>query len=104
MDKRHFMYVLEPLGFTAPEEMTDAQRRIAAAHFDYLKRLSASDVVVLAGRTEGAEMGIAVLETDDEEAARGIMENDPAVKHGLMRATLYPYRLALLRGTTPPEG
>jgi uncharacterized protein YciI len=104
MDKRHFMYVLEPLGFSAPEEMTGAQERIAGAHFDYLKRLAADNVVVVAGRTEGAEMGIVVLEADDEDAARNTMASDPAVKHGLMRATLYPYRLALLRGAAPTEG
>ena len=100
MDKRHFMYVLEPLGFDKPEEMTGAQQRIAGAHFDYLKRLTAGDEVVLAGRTEGAEMGIVVLEAQDENRAREVMDNDPAVRHGLMRATLYPYRLALLRGMT----
>jgi uncharacterized protein YciI len=97
MATRHFMYVLEPLGFTAPEEMTDTQQRIAQSHFDYLKRLT-PDVVVLAGRTEGAEMGMVVLEAPSEDRAREVMERDPAVKHGLMRATLYPYRLALMRG------
>ena len=25
------------------------------------------------------------------------MENDPVVKQGLMKATLYPYRLAIMR-------
>lgn len=103
MDKRHFMYVLEPLGFAAPDEMTASQQRIAASHFEYLKGLARDRVVLQAGRTEGAEMGIVVMETDGEDTARAIMEADPAVKHGLMRATLYPYRLALLRGTLPEE-
>jgi uncharacterized protein YciI len=98
MDKRHFMYVLHPLAFDTLDEMTETHQRIARTHFEYLKRLSAEDAVVVAGRTEKAEIGIVVLETDSESSARSIMENDPAVKHGLMKATLYPYRLALLRG------
>ena len=41
--------------------------------------------------------GIAVFEAEDESAARTIMENDPAVRAGLMRAVLYPYKIALMR-------
>jgi uncharacterized protein YciI len=33
--------------------------------------------------------------TDD---ARHVVENDPAVKAGVMRAELYPYRIVLMSG------
>lgn len=42
-------------------------------------------------------MGIVILEVDSEEEARELMENDPAVKEGVMEATLFPYRVALIR-------
>lgn len=98
MDKRHFMYVLHPLTFDKIEDMTETDQRIARTHWEYIQRLADDDVVLLAGRTEHAEMGIVVVETETEDQAKGIMEDDPAVKHGLMRATLYPYRLAIMRG------
>jgi hypothetical protein len=36
-------------------------------------------------------------EAEDESAVRRIMENDPAVAGGVMRANLYPYKVALMR-------
>ena len=42
-------------------------------------------------------MGIVILEVDSEEEARVLMENDPAVKEGIMEAQLFPYRVALIR-------
>jgi len=92
------MYVLEPAAFDKPEDMTPEQQAVSAEHFEYLKKLHADGVLVVAGRTDGAEMGIVVFESEDEAAARTLMAADPAVAKGLMRARLYPYRLALLRG------
>lgn len=95
---QHFMYVLEPVSFEKPEDMTPEQTAVADEHFDYVKELHAGGIVLMAGRTEGAEMGIVVFEAGDEASARSIMTSDPAVAKGLMRATLYPYRVALFRG------
>lgn len=38
--------------------------------------------------------GIAILRADSEAEARAIMQNDPAVKNGVMHAELFPYRIA----------
>jgi uncharacterized protein YciI len=101
MNKRHFLYVLAPLSFEKPDDLSEEQMVTAAAHFDYVRGLHAEGTLVIAGRTDGAEMGIVVIEAEDEAAARDIMNADPAVRGGLMSATLYPYRLALLRGVDP---
>jgi len=56
-------------------------------------------VVLLAGRTlntDPSSFGIVILTADTEQEARRIMHNDPAVKARVMRAELYPYRIALL--------
>lgn len=39
--------------------------------------------------------GIVILEVDSEEEAIEHMKNDPAVKEGIMKAKLFPYRVAL---------
>ena len=47
-----------------------------------------------------ALFGITVFQATSEEAARDIMNNDPAVIAGVMRAELFPFRIALV-GKTP---
>jgi uncharacterized protein len=40
-------------------------------------------------------MGIAVFRAESENAARQIMNEDPAVKKGVMTATLYPFKVLM---------
>jgi uncharacterized protein YciI len=78
-----------------PEEIEAVSR-----HFAYLKDLTEKGVMILMGRTQNNDentLGIAIFEAEDESAARMIMENDPAVRAGVMRAVLYPYQIALMR-------
>ena len=78
-----------------PEE-SDAVSR----HFNYLKDLTEKGVMILVGRTLNTDVssfGICIFEAEDESAARTIMEADPAVMAGVMRAELFPYRVALMR-------
>jgi len=78
-------------GLTAEEE------RVIAAHSEYLGKLTALGVVILYGRTQTADedtFGLVILRSDSEASARQIMEDDPVVKEGVMRAKLYPYRVA----------
>lgn len=81
------------------EGPTEPERATVAAHFAYLEGLTAAGVVILAGRTltTGPEsFGIVVFRAESEPAAQAIMAADPAVQAGVMHATLFPYRVALL--------
>src|SRR5690348_461067 len=81
------------------EGPTDQEMVIVGQHFNYLKDLTERGVVVLVGRTQNNDettFGIAIFRALDDEAAREIMNNDPAVRNNVMTATLYPYRIALL--------
>ena len=96
----HYLYTIHP---SRPEMLihgpTPEEEGIVAQHFAYLKQLTEQGVVVLAGRTlntDASSFGIVILQADSEEAARTLMANDPAVKHQVMRAALYPYRIALM--------
>jgi uncharacterized protein YciI len=78
---------------------TTEEAEIVTQHFAYLKRLAEQGVVVLAGRTLNTDeksFGIVIMRAASEDAARDVMQNDPAVKHQVMRAELYPYRIALM--------
>jgi uncharacterized protein YciI len=38
-----------------------------------------------------------IFEADSEEGARAFMEDDPFLRHGLFRASLHPFRAAVIR-------
>jgi uncharacterized protein YciI len=78
---------------------TPREAEIISQNFNYLKELAVQDVVVLAGRTLNTDercFGIVIFRANSEGAAREVMNNDPAVKQGVMRAELYPYRIAVM--------
>src|SRR6185436_3735772 len=98
--KPQFIYVLKPTRLEMLTEATPEEVETVSRHFAYFQDLTAKGVMILMGRTQNNDattFGIAVFEAEDESAARRIMENDPAVRGGVMTATLYPYRIALLR-------
>jgi uncharacterized protein YciI len=94
-----FLYRLEP----ARVEMvtvgpTPEEAAIVIEHFAYLENLTAQGVILLVGRTQDNSpdtIGRAIFQAESEEQARSIMENDPTVKNGVMRAKLFPFKIAL---------
>ncbi|MBT3337688.1 MAG: hypothetical protein HN855_13040 [Anaerolineae bacterium] len=98
---KQWIYVLK---VTRPEMLTEGstpeEDAVVSQHFAYLKDLTEKGVMILMGRTQNADestFGIAIFEAENEIAAKKIMENDPAVAEGVMTATLYPYKIALMR-------
>ncbi len=97
-----WLYLLKPtrLGMLT-EGSTPEEAEIVSRHFAYLQDLTGKGVMILMGRTQNNDettFGIAIFDAEDESAARMIMEADPAVAGGVMRADLYPYKIALMRG------
>jgi uncharacterized protein YciI len=93
----HFLVIYRPPRPTFAQDATDGEERVIGEHFVYLKRLLAEGKLLLAGPCEDASMGIAILETADEEEARGILARDPAVTGGVFTGEVKPYRVSLLR-------
>ena len=84
---------------------TPEEAEIVSRHFAHLQALTAQGVTLLMGRTQdnSAEtFGIVIFVADDDEHARAIMQSDPAVIHDVMRATLFPFRIAL-HGRLPDD-
>jgi uncharacterized protein len=101
----HYLYRIQP---ARPAMLsagpTPEEARIVSLHFEYLERLTQQGIVILAGRTLNTDLssfGIIILQTPTEEAARAVMDHDPAVQQGVMRAEFFPYRIALW--STPKE-
>jgi uncharacterized protein YciI len=96
---QQFLYRIQPvrLGMLT-EGPTDREAAIVGDHFRYLQRLVAEGTVLMAGRTLNADdrtFGIVVFVAASEARASEIVSGDPAVMHGVMRAELFPYRVAL---------
>ena len=101
-----FLYRIQPArpGMLT-EGATEREAEVLGEHFAYLSRLTDQGTVLMAGRTLDADertFGIAVFVADTAAEAETIMNNDPAVMHGVMRAELFPYRVALWSRAGPP--
>jgi uncharacterized protein YciI len=106
-----FLYRIQP---TRPAMLTTgpttAEIAATQAHFAYLQAARDQGVVLGAGRTatnDETTFGIVIFRAPDARAAREFMECDPAVQAGVMRAELFPFRVALWadrpeRPSTPP--
>ena len=94
-----FLYRIQPTRTgMLTEGPTEQEARIVGEHFDYLKTLTAEGTVLMAGRTlhnDERTFGIVVFVAESEAKAGEIMRTDPAVRHGVFRAELFPYTVAL---------
>jgi uncharacterized protein YciI len=81
---------------------TDEEASILSDHFNYLKSLTEQGVVLVFGRTQNKDasaFGIVIFRAESEDAAQSIVRNDPAVGKGIMRAELFPYKVAGLNAS-----
>ncbi len=100
-ERKQFVYVLKPvrLGMVSTGP-TDGEMLVLKRHVAYLERLTQKGTVILFGRTQNADettFGLVIFEDESAERAKQVMQSDPAVKEGLMIATIFPYRVAGIR-------
>lgn len=80
------------------QTLTDEEKQQFSAHANYIKDRCKEGTVVFAGPcTDMKGPACVVLDVRTEAEARALMDTDPAVKHGLMKANLHPVRLSFLR-------
>ncbi len=99
-----YLYRLTPSRPEMLAQSTSREDAIIDDHFTYLEKLEKENVLLLAGRTETREnssLGAVIFTARDEFHAREIMQNDPAVKNGVMLAELHCFRLAFLNSKHP---
>ena len=78
---------------------TPDESRIVEEHFAYLEGLADRGVVLLAGRTlndDPTSFGVVVFDAETQAEAEEIVAADPAVRAGVFRADLFPFRIALV--------
>ena len=83
-----------------PANWTEFENNLVTEHFNRLKQGVEEGYVILAGKTTNEDksgFGIVIFEAENENAAKLYVNGDPAVKAGIMTATLFPYRVALIK-------
>ena len=94
-----WIYFIHPPREDFAATMTEEEQAVWGVHFERLQRLLEEGTLIMAGPTLGpVNTGIAVIEAPDEDAARRLMEEDPAISSGVARGELRPFRVSLLRG------
>jgi uncharacterized protein YciI len=93
----HYIIIYKPPRSTFVDDATDEESKHIENHFEYLKKLLAENVLILAGRTDDAHLGIAIFEAESIVKAKEIMANDPAIKSGVFTGELHQFRLALIQ-------
>jgi hypothetical protein len=93
-----FLYRLQPPRPTFPQDMSPAEAEVMDRHFAYWQDLLGRDVALAYGPVHDPEhpWGMGLLDVDDEQAARGIGEADPAVQGRICAYEVLP--MELVRG------
>jgi len=80
---------------------TDEVNQIIEAHFLRLKNDFETGKVIHVGRTENPKddgFGLVIYHADSDLEAKLYMENDPAIKEGIMTGTYQKYKVVFNRG------
>ncbi|MGI8313463.1 YciI family protein [Halobacillus mangrovi] len=80
------------------ENWTEDDEKVVSEHFHHLKSWTEAGKVVMAGRTTNedvSQFGIVIFHADNAQQAERLMGEEPAVKKGIMKGELFPFRIAL---------
>lgn len=85
--------------------MTEAERPILGQHVAYLNGLFAAGALTFAGQAFDPKglFGIIVVKAADADAARAILDGDPAIKGKLFRGEVIPFHIVFERGRPAAE-
>jgi uncharacterized protein YciI len=101
MDRKHYIYVLRLIPrLLEPANWRQEDNDIVDEHFRHLQKRLLEGTLILAGKTEGLDkdtFGIVIIAAENERQAIQAMQNDPAVLKGIMTASLYPFKVALIQ-------
>jgi uncharacterized protein len=105
---KQFLYRIQPVRVAIlVEGPTPSEAAIIGEHFKYLANLVEKGVGLLVGRTltnDERTFGIVVFQAQSEAEALELMNGDPAVAKGLMKAELFPFNVLLWSSKGPARG
>jgi len=101
-----FLYTLRPVRLAMlTEGPTMEEQALAGAHWQYSIELLKRGVIVFGGRTmvrDSNSFATVVIRAASMEAARAIVDGDPAVAGGVFHTEVFPFQ-PMLMGEWPME-
>jgi uncharacterized protein YciI len=98
MADSEFLYILRLVRPALLEQgPTEQEAATRQRHVEYVAGLEQSGELILAGRVHtepDRSFGLVIFRAADMDAARAVMEGDPAVSEGLMTAELFEFPVA----------
>jgi len=96
---KQYLYTVQVGRIGMLTDPTEKEKGIASEHVAYMKKLTKEGIGIFGGAVNGIRdsrhLGLFVFQAENDNAARAIVNDDPAVKTRLMRVCLYPYLIAL---------
>ncbi len=95
----HYVVRLIPPRPTFADDMSDEERAVMVTHAAYYQELMKAGRIVVYGpvRDSTGAWGLGVLQGENEDEVRGLVEADPAVVAGLMTPELGTMPVAIVR-------
>ena len=91
-----YVYLLRPVTRGILDRMNPEREAVMDQHFTRLQQILSSGRLLLAGPCEDEAFGLVVFRAQSMDDAQRFMNDDPAVRSGLMTAELHPFRVSLL--------
>jgi len=100
-EPQFYAYRIQP---TRPAMLTEglnvAELDSFKRHSAYLQKLVDDGIACFIGRTLNTDASVwaaTVFKAESEDAARAVMNADPFVQDGVMRAELFPFRIVAIK-------
>jgi uncharacterized protein len=102
----YFVYRLIPPRPSFIADMRDEERTIMGQHGQHWQGLMSEGKVLVYGpvRDGTGGWGLGVIEAEDLDEARAMVESDPAISSGMARLEFGPMVTTILRPGADPEG
>ncbi len=95
MQTNYYAFIYSPGAGWLPGQPLSKQP--LTAHFEYMSRFEAAGKLVLGGGFLDGRGALGVLQVSSLAEAQTIVENDPAVKSGLVMAEVHPWFVTVAR-------
>ena len=82
-------------------EASQAERTVFDEHGQWLEDLYAEGRLRFAGRCYDGPFGLIVVDAENEQEARALMESDPSIRAGVQTAELYPFKTFIAAAREP---
>ena len=100
MDKKHFFIKLIAPRPTFAQDMTEDERKLMMTHIAYWRDLTEKRISLVFGPVfdPAGNYGMAIIEVEDEAAAKKTLENDPTIiADQNFSFEIYPMRVGMER-------